>query len=642
MSEKDAGKVEVVEEKGKVEDVQGKEGEVSEGKEEIVDIQEEKVKEKTISAEKLAKEFKEHSVAEFFRKNRQMLGLYGKVRTLTTIVHEYVTNNLDACEEANILPDIDVKIDELGPEYYEVTVQDNGPGLTEKTVGKALGQLLAGTKFHRQIQSRGQQGIGAAGCTMLSQSTTGKPVKVITGTGNGKCVSLELTIDAEKNTPVISNLKKFEKEFRGVAVQAKFKGVLYKESEQAPLEYLRRTAIANPHAQITFRDPKGKKSIFNRSLRHIPKKPIASKPHPKGLTVDELIKLSQMTIARKVNSFLKSDFDRTGATTIKKVQEMVPFDLNKDPKQLSWDEAEAIVDAFKKVDISAPTTEGLSPIGEERIKKSLDNIVEPEIVHTLTRKARVYAGGYAFQIEVGIAYGGGAGRVIGNGGEDVEKRAEVMRFANRAPLLFDAGNCAITKAVNSVEWRRYAISDVSNAPLSIFVNLISVHVPYTGAGKQAIADEEEVMEELRLSLMQVGRKTARYILQKEREKIKQQKKETFMKYAIEVCIAVGEMTKKDPEKLKKKLLDSVVKKLKLEEAEDAKKDEELTDDAKVEEELDKIEEKKEKEAEKEKAKEEKKEEKAQRKGKVTAGKKSAKVEKKKSEKKKGKKAGGKK
>ena len=42
-----------------------------------------------------------------------------------------------------------------------------------------LGQLLAGTKFHRLIQMRGQQGIGASGATMLSQMTTGKATKVI-------------------------------------------------------------------------------------------------------------------------------------------------------------------------------------------------------------------------------------------------------------------------------------------------------------------------------------------------------------------------------------------------------------------------------------------------------------------------------
>src|SRR3989338_267164 len=116
---------------------------------------------KPLTAEELENEFKEHSVAEFFKKNRQMLGLVGKIRCLTTIVHEYCTNSLDAAEEAGILPDVDVTITELGPEHYEVTVVYNGPGLTQESVGKAFGQLLAGTKFHRLMQMRGQQGIGA-------------------------------------------------------------------------------------------------------------------------------------------------------------------------------------------------------------------------------------------------------------------------------------------------------------------------------------------------------------------------------------------------------------------------------------------------------------------------------------------------
>src|SRR3989338_6056955 len=187
----------------------------------------------------------------------QMLGLTGKIKTLTTIVHEYVTNSLDACEESKILPDIEVQIKELGEEYYEVTVKDNGPGLTQETVGKALGKLLAGTKFHRMMQLRGQQGIGAAGCTMLSQITTGK----------GKPFSAEITIDPKKNEPKIANFTELNKEFQGTIIKAKFKGVKYVNSEQAPLEYLRRTAVANPHAQITLIEPSGEKSVFKRTLK---------------------------------------------------------------------------------------------------------------------------------------------------------------------------------------------------------------------------------------------------------------------------------------------------------------------------------------------------------------------------------------
>jgi len=214
-------------------------------------------KEAGMSAEQIAQEFKEHSVAEFFKKNMQMLGLTGKIKTLTTIVHEYVTNSLDACEEAKILPNVDVQLKEIGSEYYEVTVKDNGPGLTKETAGKALGKLLAGTKFHRMMQMRGQQGIGAAGCTMLSQITTGKASNVITGTGKGKPFSVEITIDPKKNEAKMANITELNKEFQGTIIKAKFKGVKYVNSEQAPLEYLRRTAIANPHAQITLIEPNG-------------------------------------------------------------------------------------------------------------------------------------------------------------------------------------------------------------------------------------------------------------------------------------------------------------------------------------------------------------------------------------------------
>ncbi len=523
-----------------------------------------------INAEVLAKEFKEHSVAEFFKKNKQMLGLYGKVRTLTTVIHEYVTNSLDACEEANILPDITVKISEIATEYYEVEVKDNGPGLTKETVGKALGQLLAGTKFHRMIQSRGQQGIGSSGCTMLAQTTTGKPCRVITGTGKGKPISLELSIDPKHNLPKIANMKEIDRDFRGLAVQAKFKGVLYRDSEQGPLEYLRRTAIANPHAQIKFTDPTGQKFVFKRSAAKVPKPPIAVKPHPKGVTVDEIVTMSKYSDARKVSSFLRTDFDRMGQKSLEEITKKVSFDMNKDPKQLRWDEAEEIVKAFKEINFIAPSSDALRPIGEERITKSLQNIVDPEFMHVLTRKPQVYSGGFPFQVEVSIAYGGKAGRTISSGSDGPQKRLEIMRFANRSPLLFDAGNCAITKAVHSIEWKRYDIKDIDNAPVTVLVNFISVYIPYTGAGKQAIADEEEVIEEIRLALMQSGRKAGRYISGKRKEAERLMKRELFYKYIPEIVAALNAITKTDKEVLDKKLRKMVLLKLKLDDEKYAK------------------------------------------------------------------------
>ncbi|MBI5554019.1 MAG: DNA topoisomerase VI subunit B [Candidatus Diapherotrites archaeon] len=559
-----------------------------------------------MTAEDISKEFKEHSVAEFFKKNMQMLGLTGKIKALTTIVHEYMSNSLDACEEAHILPDIEVQINEIGNEQYEVIVKDNGPGLTEETVGKAFGKLLAGTKFHRMIQMRGQQGIGSSGCTMLSQMTTGKPTQVITGTSKGPPISVEVTIDPKNNAPKVDNLVILKKEFKGTAVKAKFKGVKFVNSESSPLEYLRRTAIANPHAKITFIDPAGTKTVFDRTSKQIPARPTEIQPHPRGVSVDDVMTLSKTTKSKKIASFLREEFDRVGDKAIEEITKHVSFDLNKDPHQLQWDEAEEIVAQFKKIEFLAPRTDGLRPIGEERVQKSLKSIVEPEFLEVATRKPQVYAGGFPFQIEVALAYGGNAGRMSTDKDEEGQsvRKIEIMRFANNVPLLFDTGGCAITKAVQSVDWKRYGMRDIENAPLTIFVNLISVHVPYTSAGKQALSDEEAIMEELRLSLMEVGRKMFRYIGFRKREEEKQKKRKLFYKYATEVAIGLAELTGKKKEEIEAKLHDIVLRHLKLEEAQEAKQQQKGSELS--EEEVEKEYQKRVQKEEKEKAKKKKK------------------------------------
>ncbi|MGI0135152.1 MAG: ATP-binding protein, partial [Candidatus Micrarchaeaceae archaeon] len=166
-------------------------------------------------AEEIFKEFKEHSISEFFKKNRQMLGYSGKVRSLVTVVHEYTSNSLDAAEEAGVLPDISVEIKELGEEKYRITVSDNGPGIPNKFVGKALATILAGTKFHRYVQQRGQQGIGAAGCTLFSQMTTGQPISVKSSTGASKAYSCKIAIDTMNNKPVVTEMTDLPDKFRG-------------------------------------------------------------------------------------------------------------------------------------------------------------------------------------------------------------------------------------------------------------------------------------------------------------------------------------------------------------------------------------------------------------------------------------------
>src|SRR5574338_1553028 len=126
------------------------------------------------------------SVSEFFARNRHLLGFDSPARALLTVVKEAVDNSLDACDEAGILPELTVEIEPRGGDVFRVAVQDNGPGIVERQIGRVFAELLYGSKFHVLRQSRGQQGIGISAAGMYGQLTTGKPITVISRPGSGK------------------------------------------------------------------------------------------------------------------------------------------------------------------------------------------------------------------------------------------------------------------------------------------------------------------------------------------------------------------------------------------------------------------------------------------------------------------------
>lgn len=526
---------------------------------------EEKEKPKDVKEEGPIAHLQEHSVAEFFKKNRQMLGLYGKTRSLTTVVHEFTSNSIDAAEEAGILPDIEVQLKKLDEEYYEVTVTDNGPGLPEKIIGKALGKLLAGTKFHRNLQMRGQQGIGASGAILFSQITTGQPVKVISG--NGKPLYVELKINTEKNEPIILEKKHLDKPFKGLAIKALFKDVQYTDNNQNAFEYLKRTSIANPHVQIRFMDPNDQLFVFERSINKIPRRPIEIKPHIKSVNTDEFLSLAKNSDHRSLSAHIKETYDRVGDKFIEDLQKSLGKELKLEDisvKRLDWNTAEKIVKAIQKTKAISPRTDALIPIEEESLKKSIEKILKPETLSVLTRKPTTYKGGFPFQVEVALAFGGESGRKL----KDGTIKMDIMRFANRAPLLFDGGGCAITNAINSVDWKRYNIRDIENSPITVIVNISSVHIPYTGAGKQAIAEEEEVIDEIKLALMTAARYVSTHISRKQQLSMKQEKKKMFHRYAYEIAYSLGVLTKQKSQEIFQKLEKIIEEKLRIEELEE--------------------------------------------------------------------------
>lgn len=461
-------------------------------------------------------------------------------------------NSLDACEEAGILPDILVKIEELPDGHVKVTIQDNGPGIPPDYLGKAMGMMLAGTKFHRYMQQRGQQGIGGAGCTLFSQITTGKATKMRSGLGDGKVYECEMKIDVKNNQPLITNQVEFMGNFRGLRIEAEFADVKYDKSEHGVYEYLRRTAMANPHAQITFIEPTGEKHVFQRASDKIPEKPVEIQPHPLGITTGDLVDMAHRTDCRKLSSFLSSTFSRMSSAKVEELAKLVPMvNFEKNPKDLKWSEAEAVVNAIKTLKWIAPPTDALRPIGSDQIEKALRNILAPEFVSVSQRKPKVYRGGVPFMVEAAVAYGGNAGRVKSDG----SRGGDVIRYANRVPLMFDGGSCAITEAVKSIDWKRYDIKDFENEPITVFANFVSVHVPYTGTGKQAIVAEDEIVSEIRYAIMEVARDLQIYLRGKIREMDKETKKKIIKRYVKQLSMDLGELAGAEaPSKIEEELI----------------------------------------------------------------------------------------
>ncbi len=507
----------------------------------------------------LFEEFKELTASEFFRRNKQMLGFSGKIRSLTIVFHELITNSLDACEEAGILPEITIELKKLGKEHYLLKHADNGPGIPEDYITKVYCQMFAGSKF-RNIQSRGQQGLGCSGCVLLSQMTTGQPVKVRSRYKDGetlKGIEMTLKLDVKNNTGIILNKKEFETDRTGSGIEIEFKDVSYSMSEQGAYEYIRRTVIGNPHAKIIFKDPTGNKYTFERATDQIPPLPKEVLPHPKGVTADDIINLCRTSNKKRFKNLLMDSLSRVSSAKVQEVEDATGIDMKKRPKSITWKEAEAVVNQFDQMKFMAPPTNGLKPIGDEQIEKGINEILLPEFSTAITRKPQAYRGGVSFIIEAGIAYGGNAGRLVGN-----QRKAEIMRFANRVPLTFDQGSCAITEALKSIDWRRYGVRDLDNAPISVFVNIISTNVPYLSTGKQSVAPEPEIVKEIRQATMKIARRLEKYIRTKRAAKNEEMRAKIFEDLVPVVIKQSAILAEKDvPEYAK--IMDEVTHKAKI-------------------------------------------------------------------------------
>ncbi len=509
-------------------------------------------------AVELAKKQKAISVAEFFEKNRHMLGFDSLPRCLITCIKEAVDNALDACEESSILPDIYIRIRKVDDRILNIVVEDNGPGVQKDVLPRVFGKLLYGSRFHAIRQSRGQQGIGISAAVLYAQLTSGKPAR-ITSRIDPKlpAYTYELKIDTESNEPRILS-EQYDDFFtsRGTRIELNMEAS-YVRGRQSVLEYLKNTAIVNPHARITFVDPYEERSIFERACDVLPKQPVEIKPHPHGIELGTLIKMLQYADSLKLSSFLSTSFAKIGGHTMESICREANLDPGMAPQDLAQDTGgvRRLMAAFQKIKIQAPPKDCLSPITGDLLKKGITQNHRVDFISTTSRPVNVCRGN-PFLVEAVIAYGGDI---------DTEGRAEIYRIANRVPLMYQQGACAITHAIERINWKNYSIEQPKGAkmpvgPILIMVHVASTNVPFTSESKDAIADIPEIEDEIELAVREAARDLGRYLSEQKKALDARKKIKMFESYTKELALALEALTGRDHARIEAQFRDVLAKK----------------------------------------------------------------------------------
>jgi DNA topoisomerase-6 subunit B len=305
---------------------------------------------------------------------------------------------------------------------------------------------------------------------------------------------------------------------------------------------------------FTFIDPDGEKKIFQRTSTAVPRETLEIKPHPHGIEIGVMMRMIKRSHKRTLLSFLTTEFTRVGATSAKHMVKQAGLKQSMDPKDLTRFDLEKLIKAMGKVDLMKPPTDCLSPIGHAALKKEIRVELAPEFVITVTREPAVYRG-MPFQLECGLAYGGNIR----------EGSARVMRFANKVPLMYEKGSCAITQGVSAVDWRRYNLnqpggSGLPSGPLIIIVHMCSVWMPFRSEAKSAIASYPIIIKEIKLAIQECARQLGVYLVRKSREKKHAAKISTFVRYSPEVAKAIAGLTEGKEVEIKKMIDDMLEKK----------------------------------------------------------------------------------
>ncbi|WP_413294951.1 DNA topoisomerase VI subunit B [Bdellovibrio sp. HCB185ZH] len=463
------------------------------------------------------------STAEYFAKNLQQVGFSSPLKAVLTTLKEAVDNSLDACESAGILPDLLVEIAKVGTgstkntDLIRIVVEDNGPGIEAEDLAKVYGEYLASSKFGRGQCSRGQQGIGISAATTWAQMTNARGVSVVSKTKKmRKAVSAQVDVDIKSNTGVLKNKETMDWDRdHGTRVEFVLDGRIQLNGDGGLLTYIEGTILVNPHMTITYKLNEADFVTVTRVSTEVPQVPEASLPHPHTFKLGEFITHSTLFGKTTLSKFLKTGFSRISDQSISEfTKKGLPKNLLEKPlTSLSEEDFKKVFQAVQNTDLMAPSTKSVLTVGEEALSKSITRLGEIDFFAVVTRKPTI-CDFKPVVVEVALAR-------FKDRNQQADSPVTLLRFANRVPLQFDKSGCAITWAIESVNWKTYGLGQPKDSlplgPYIFAISIVSPFIKFKNASKETIDASEELVAEIRLALIQAGQKLSRHIKKEVKE-----------------------------------------------------------------------------------------------------------------------------
>jgi len=456
------------------------------------------------------------------------------LRTLITKREPLVVMQITEVQMPDLIP-ID---DEEGFKVYEFTCFDTGVGMVPADLEK-FGMYLASSKSEKLRQTRGSQGFGAPSAFSDAQNTTGKPIFAVT-----KCYTSELATASSFYTTT-ANTKDYvggpidmDLPFNhGTYIRLYYLNIQYRRGYSDI--YVEMASLLNSHVTIILIDPYGEVRIYPRRVAKFPDEPKYAQPHPASIRIGEFQDLLRETPESDLRGFLTKAFCRLSPNKAKTIvdeaskelrkRHLEPITLQTPADSLSKTEVELLYRAFSSEEYIAPPTDTVVTVGEEVFERTIMEAYKPDFAAAVTRKP-TSGKGLSFAVEACIGYGG-----------EIKPASSapmvLWRFVNRVPKLRDNSDCATWKASAQVNWRNYKVQTFDNGiprgPIMVFIHVCGayVHVMFKGQSKQALAEDEVLIREIKLALEDAGRKFRRFITRRETDRRKAKRAGILAMYA---------------------------------------------------------------------------------------------------------------